>query len=68
MQRLKCLLGFHKEEWVSVEGKRYPHVTMQCKCCRKYGIWLPGVNAEYWARNLDEMPQVFEDYIKELNQ
>lgn len=66
-QKIKCLLGFHKEKWLGMELPYYQKVLMKCTCCGKYGLWHPGINCTYWVKNINELPLRVANHINKHN-
>lgn len=67
MQKIKCLLGFHKEQWLGVELPFYRKILMKCKNCGKYGLWDTGTNYEYWVKDISKLPKIVEQHIIKNN-
>lgn len=67
IQKIKCLLGFHKEQWLGVELPFYRKVLMKCKNCGKYGLWYTGINYEYWVKDISKFPKIVEQHIVKNN-
>ena len=67
LQKIKCLLGFHKEQWLGVELPFYRKILMKCKNCGKYGLWDTGTNYEYWVKDISKLPKIVEQHIIKNN-
>lgn len=67
LQKIKCLLGFHEEQWLGVELPFYRKVLMKCKNCGKYGLWDTGTNYEYWVKDISKFPKIVEQHIIKNN-
>ena len=60
IQKIKCLLGDHKEVWIGKSNPFVSEILMRCSCCGKYGLWKTGSNVEVWFNK--------EDISKYLNE
>lgn len=65
LQKIKCMMGFHKERWLGIELPYYQQVLMKCNYCGKYGLWHTGINVNYWTKDINQFPEIVKNHIKE---
>ena len=62
IQRIECAFGFHDDEVVDFVGYPNPIMLMRCECCKKHGVYLAGVNSEFWSKDTKKVNSVIEEY------
>lgn len=57
IQKLKCLLGFHKKELIAFQRPFFKNIIMKCEYCGKYNFYNYEEDTNHWTNDINEFPE-----------